>query len=137
MRVLEITPENLGEAWEHAAPWLEQANLRGRGRYPLADIRAELERGVKRLYKVVDGERFAWMLIGVTANSAFKTCTVYALAGRGALDGDFLPHLAFFAEMYALHNGANYVTCSGRPGWTRALRRFGWEETGRICGKEL
>jgi hypothetical protein len=41
MRVLEVTPENLPEAWEHAAPWIERAKLRGRGRYPLPDIRAD------------------------------------------------------------------------------------------------
>lgn len=135
MRIIHVTPDRLERAWPHAAPWLAKAHLRGSSRYPLEDTALDVARDRKLLFRCVSGENFCWLVLGCVENSANRTALVYACGGKGVLD--MLPDVVSFCEAYAMSNGCQYITCSGRAGWVRELAAYGWDELNRTCGKEL
>ena len=135
MRILEVTPENIDQAWPHALPWIEKANIRGNSRYPAQDIRDDIMYGKKRLAKLINGNDFAWLVYGVVENSKGRTCILYCIAGEGMLN--FIGKIDEFARAYAIVNGCDYITCSGRVGWTKELKSVGWSEISRTYGKEV
>ncbi len=132
-----ITQNNIALAWSLAAPWMQKAFGRGGGQgYPIQDLLADIQEGTKRLYCVCDDVgRIAWLCMGVKQNSEHRTCHVYAIGGHGALA--MLPEIVPFVEAFAVYNGCKYVSCSGRKGWERELKKYGWAEIARTYGKEI
>lgn len=135
MRVIQVTPDKLEQAWPHALPWLEKADVRGGSRYPLEDTLHDIERCKKLLFKCVDGEHFVWLVLGCVENSQNRTAVVYEIAGNGLMH--MLKDVVEFCEAYGIINNAQRITEHGRAGWVRQLAQFGWREISRSCGKEL
>lgn len=136
MKFIQVTPETLDAAWQHARPWLEKANQRGGGgHYPVDDYKKDIAEGKKRLFKLLQGDAFAWLLIGCVENSQQRGCIVYCLGGQGALD--IMGEIVSACEEFARFNKCKYITCTGRAGWVRELGKYGWKEISRTCGKEL
>ena len=135
MRVINVTPDKLEQAWPHASKWLERANLRGNSNYPLSDMALSIAQGKKLLLRWVDGNSFVWLVLGCVENSANRTAIVYACGGKGLMG--MLDDVVALCEAYAVSNGCEYITCSGRSGWVRALKKYGWNELSRTCGRRL
>ena len=135
MKVIKVNPEQLEQAWPHASKWIAKANLRGNSNYPLSDMGLSIAQGKKLLLRCVDGSNFVWLVLGCVENSENRTAIVYACGGKGLMG--MLDDIVTFCEAYAAANKCQYITCSGRAGWVKALGRYGWNELGRTCGKEL
>lgn len=135
MKIMHIQGDNIPKAWPHAVKWLEKANEKGKSRYPLDDTLRDIRDGKKLLFKCVSGNNFGWLVLGCVENSQNRTAIVYMCGGKGVLE--FLDDITAFCEAYALHNKCQYITCSGRAGWTKELAKYGWGEISRTCGKEL
>ena len=100
------------------------------GRHEARHFRRE-----RLLLRCVAGPSFCWLVVGCVENSQNRTAIVYACGGDGVLG--MLDDIVTFCEAYAAANMCQYITCSGRSGWVKALGRYGWNEIGRTCGKEL
>lgn len=87
--------------------------------YSLDDITNMIMRGEAVLYAYTD----CFAICTVVLFPGFKNFHVF-LAG-GNLDS-ILARKAEFAD-YARQHGCKYLSCSGRPGWGRALSSAGWE----------
>lgn len=135
MKILKVNPDTLEQAWPHAEKWLAKANLRGNSSYPLEDMKRDISDEKKLLLRCVAGPSFCWLVLGCVENSQNRTAIVYACGGDGVLG--MLDDVVSFCEAYAAANECTYITCSGRAGWVKALKRYGWNELGRTCGKEL
>lgn len=135
MRVIEITQELIENAWPYALPWVEKANRRGNSRYPASDLLRDIQEGKKRLYKIIDGKKFVWLVLGCIENSQNRTCVVYCISGKGLLE--MVGRVVEYCEFFARYNQCQYITGHGRAGWIRDLKKFGWKELSRTCGKEL
>ena len=135
MKILKVDSDNLERAWPHASKWIAKANLRGNSCYPLEDMKRDISDGKRLLLRCVAGPSFCWLVVGCVENSQNRTAIVYACGGDGVLD--MLDDIVTFCEAYAAANKCQYITCSGRSGWVKALGRYGWNELGRTCGKEL
>jgi len=135
MKVIKVNPEQLEQAWPHASKWIEKANLRGNSNYPLSDMGLSIAQGKKILLRCVDGNSFVWLVLGCVENSANRTAIVYAIGGKGLMS--MIDDVVALCEAYAVSNGCEYITGSGRSGWVRALAKYGWNELGRTCGRRL
>ena len=135
MKILKVNPDTLEQAWPHASKWIAKANLRGNSNYPLSDMGLSIAQGKKILLRCVDGNSFVWLVLGCVENSANRTAIVYAIGGKGLMS--MIDDVVALCEAYAVSNGCEYITCSGRPGWVRALAKYGWNELGRTCGRRL
>ena len=135
MKVIKVNPEQLEQAWPHASKWIAKANLRGNSNYPLSDMGLSIAQGKKLLLRCVDGSNFVWLVLGCVENSENRTAIVYACGGKGLMG--MLDDVVALCEAYAVSNGCEYITCSGRSGWVRALAKYGWNELGRTCGRRL
>ena len=135
MKILKVNPDTLEQAWPHASKWVAKANLRGNSVYPLRDMGLSIAQGKKVLLRCVDGDKFVWLVLGCIENSENRTAVVYACGGKGLMG--MLDDVVTLCEAYAVANGCEYITCSGRSGWVRALAKYGWNELSRTCGRRL
>lgn len=135
MKILKVDSDTLEQAWPHASKWIAKANLRGSSTYPLEDMKRDILDGKKLLLRCVDGESFVWLVLGCVENSENRTAIVYACGGKGLMG--MLDDVVALCEAYAVSNGCEYITCSGRSGWVRALAKYGWNELSRTCGRRL
>ncbi len=123
---LAVNKELLPKVWKFAKPYIEQSQKRGNCTYPIDDIYKDLEDNKKILVKLVDNKKFAWLVLGVVANSQERIAKLYYIGGVGALD--FIEKIDEFCKKYAEWNMCKYISFAGRIGWGKVLKPLNWKK---------
>lgn len=98
--------------------------------HTLADVEAMLARGEAQLW---EGEKSA-AVTEVIEQPRQKDFSLWLCGGdMEEICEIMLPKAAKWAK----ENGCTRMLTSGRPGWDRVMKRYGFEPIGHICAREL
>ena len=91
---------------------------------------------VDECFAAVDRGEACWLSTG--KSDVFARMEGEALSiGPACGDLEDLPQIMSAMERYARHCGASQIYLTGRPGWVRALKPYGYEFSAAIVRKKL
>lgn len=119
--------------WPVVAPMLEPAVALSGGRVTMRTLRKGLLARQYLLWVAYPEDRVirAAFVTRVAIYPARKLLTVDC-AGGSEMDG-WLETVVQTFRAFARQSGLSGVEMFGRPGWTRALGKHGWHQTGVLC----
>jgi hypothetical protein len=121
-----VPPELVDLVWPDAEPFLAPAIATAGGKLCAEDVHRRLQAG----------ELLLWIVADDMVPIAAVTTRILGYPGRRALAMDWiggarmrewLPLAQKTLVRYAKHNDCKHLEGYGRKGWSRWLRRFGWE----------
>lgn len=113
--------------WEDAESLLQDAINHSNGEFNLLDIKENLINKKMQLWVVYD--KFGMCTACITQIIIYprlKKLTIVLLGGKRINNG-WLGHIETIQE-FAKSNGCQFVDLYGRPGWEKALKRFGYKK---------
>ena len=130
-----IQRTEVDSVWGEVRPWIEAACARNRGKYDAEDIRAGLLSGEDQLWIWKTATAFA---VGVTRLSNYpkqRVCALRIVTGRNAAEWQ-VEALATI-ERWAKEQGCAAMELCARPGWSRRIRKHGYDMTHLFLEKAL
>ena len=111
---------------------LERAINRVDGNYAIEDIQDELSERNMQLWAWLDGDTIkAACVTQINMFPRRKVCVILLAGGECMVDWLECGTI----NEWAKENGCQFVECTGRKGWKRALK--GWREVGITLRKEI
>ena len=137
VRVYEVPFADVDQMAPFIAPWLLMAAERSQGQVTVT----ELMRGI------LDGEQTPWLVYDASGLIGCVTTAVVKLPGRwiaeivsAAVDApevDWMPEVDRRITAWARQYGCEAIEATGRVGWGKALKPYGYRQTFMTVGKEL
>lgn len=117
----------VGQVWDKVVPILEEdADLWSRGQ-TLASLKEGLENGAFRLLVVMDAAKWV-RFVGIVGTEDYPTgCVLHVYYGTGLDLEQYLERLLETLQVFASQWDCTMVTISGRLGWMRKLKPYGYE----------
>lgn len=128
MKILYVSPENVGAAWPLFKEYAERVLPLTRKRRCATRFLLDLIQNKEILFIVMDD---VGKIIGFASSAMVEYDEVKLLQVR-MLAGDFfsewIDEMHETLEKFARENDCNGLELIGRRGWVRKLERFGWRE---------
>lgn len=118
------------EEWERCKHWIAAALEYGGGTHDIDDVRAMCERGEARFWP---GRNAAAVVEVIT----YPRKTVLHLWLNGGDMAELLDEMLPKVEAWGAECGCDMAMTTGRPGWDRAMKPYGYAPVAHICTKEL
>lgn len=119
-----LSPADVSKDWESIGPLLQRVLDKFDYGSDASDIYADVISGRRVMWSINDLEGLA--VLSVTNLPKFSTLDVDCLAGDN-MDKWLAPFIDQLTK-YAKVLGCKYVDASGRKGWIRQLKQFGFKE---------
>lgn len=120
-----IQPADLAEWWPRLKPHIDKIVSGSSGRYsPLVLYQAVLAKEYW-LGAVMDGEEIKAVFVAVPIHWKTGLVELEMRAAAGA-DLDEWVHLVADLADYAKRLGFDRIIAAARPGWSRAVKKYGW-----------
>ena len=129
-----VAKDDIRDMWGVVAPLLEPAIVATKGRTDMATAFRQLGEGATILWVAYDDIEQVAVAAFITrvAQYPLKRMLVVDACG-GTRMGEWLDTVVGVFESFAADSGLDGVEMYGRPGWTRALRPYGWGTTLVLC----
>lgn len=127
MTLTMIPAEEVESIWGTVGPMLEKALLRTKGRGTLKSVLQDLKSMDQTLWvSTRDGKVMGCATVRIMEHSSgMRSLLIENLAGcEFATFGDEGHRVL---SDYAKHYGCKKLECEGRVGWTRVLKKYGYE----------
>ena len=132
-----IRKENIDYAWLNAMPWI-QKSLGSINNYhtELEHIQAQLREGFMQLWSIQDTRQgnkpICFIVSHIVQVEGFRTLIIRWCGGERI--EEWLEEITTM-EKWATNQNCHKVEIWGRPGWIRAMRRFGYEPEFYVVSK--
>lgn len=121
-----VPPDHIGLIWPEAEVLLAPAIATAGGRYEPSDIYEQLQTGELLLW--IAAEDMVPVAAITTRIMRYPRCRAMAMDWiGGSRMREWLPLAQATLLRYAKQNDCTHLEGYGRKGWSRWLRRFGWE----------
>ena len=135
MTFTAVAPEDIGMVWPAVAPILVKAVDRNNGEYTIDDVRDYLESGDYHLWVFIEDNVFKGACVTYFAQfPRIKTCNFLLAAG---FEIDKWACIVNHIIPWAKDNGCAIIYVSGRAGWERVLKPFGFEKDSVTLQKQI
>jgi hypothetical protein len=132
-----IPSENVDQIWPLIEGRIEEACLTSRGKEKAFDIRRSAHHGEKQIWVVWDEEAKDVLAAVVTELVIYprkKVCHIQICVGE---ERERWQHHTRIIEDWAREKGCRGMSLVARPGWSRVLRKFGYETTHHMVEKDF
>ena len=132
-----IPPENVDQVWPLIEDRIEEACLTSRGKEKAFDIRRSARYGEKQIWVVWDEPAKDVLAAVVTEIATYprkKVCHIQICVGA---ERERWQHHLQIIEAWAKENGCQGMSLVARPGWSRILKRYGYDTTHHLVEKDL
>lgn len=133
-RLIGIPSAEIDAVWPLAEPLIAGACRRGRHKDAPDDIRRALKACDLQLWLAWDGAIAALAVTQIATHPRKTCCRIRICTGRERRSWE--AHIATI-EAWAKAQGCAAMELIARPGWSRILRRHGYDITHVFCEKEL
>lgn len=128
IRILELQPNQAVEVWDELVPYVQKALAFDiYATITLDEIEKQVTQGYARVLICADGERLLAANVVQLFKNAMGERVLHVLATAGDEAHRWLAELIDALNDLAAMEGAVAVTMSGRPGWARKLRPYGFK----------
>jgi hypothetical protein len=132
-----IPPEDVDRVWPLIENRIEEACLTSRGKEKAFDIRRSARYGEKQIWVVWDADAKDVLAAVVTEIAIYprkKICHIQICVGA---ERERWQHHIQIIEGWAREKGCNGMSLVARPGWSRILKRYGYDMTHHLVEKDL
>lgn len=128
MKILYVSPENVGAAWPMFKEYAERVLPLTRKRRCATKLLLDLMKNLEILFVVAgdDGKIIGFATSAMVEYDEVKLLQVRMLAGD--FFSEWIDDMHGVLEKFARENGCVGMELVGRRGWVRKLERFGWRE---------
>jgi hypothetical protein len=128
MKILYVSPENVGAVWPMFKEYAERVLPLTRKRRCATKFLLDLIKNFEILWVVAgdDGKIIGFCSSAIVDYDDVKLLQVRMLAGD--FFSEWIDELHELLEKFAKENNCDGLELIGRRGWVRKLERFGWRE---------
>ncbi len=128
IQIVELQAEQASQVWDELVPYVQKALAFDiYATITLAEIEKQVRQGYARVLICADGERLMAANVVQLFKNAMGERVLHVLATAGDEAHRWLAELIDALNDLAAMEGAVAVTMSGRPGWARKLRPYGFK----------
>lgn len=123
-----VLSADVDAAWPLCEPWIGESLTRGYVPMATESVRKAIARADLQLWVVfVCGEPVAAFVTEIRIMDYGKGLWVVACGGTGM--SEWLPEVEGTLRGFALDKGCDHLQMTGRRGWLREMKSYGWRET--------
>lgn len=131
-----VSSADVDSAWSLCEPWIGESLARGHVPMATESVRRAIARAELQLWIVsIRGEPVAAFVTEIRVMDYGKGLWVVACGGTGMRE--WLPEVESTLQGFARDKGCDHIQMSGRRGWLREMKSYGWRETSISMRKEV
>ena len=131
-----VPPDYVINVWAEVAPILSRALKTAEGRYTIADLFEECCGGGQTLWIAFDDQK---RIVGALTTRVVNYPSRKMLSGQfcgGTRMAEWQDQMLRILDIWAKDNDCSGFVMTGRYGWERILRRYGWRPIAKVYVKD-